>query len=177
MGVRRRGLWMLLLALSTDSSCVGFQHALRALVPRSAAPVPVDRMSAARRAASRSVLGLRGSGIIISAGGDDLDKELSRMQLMRKSADTGKPPPNWRSDELHRCAPKALLSQARSPVHRHSTVNACTHQGVGAAAARRAGHVHHASHARRFEPLPSCLPWSPLPCCGPSMAFADVDRV
>lgn len=91
---------MLLLALSTDSSCVGFQHAWR--TSPHPAPKPVGRMSAARRAASRSVLGLRGSGIIISAGGDDLDKELSRLQLMRKAADTGKPPLNWRSDELHR---------------------------------------------------------------------------
>jgi hypothetical protein len=121
---------MLLLALSTDSSCVGFQQAWRALVPHPhiTTPVPVGRMLAARRAASRSVLGLRGSGIIISAGGDDLDKELSRLQLMRKATDTVKQPPNWRSDELHRCAPKALLSRARilSTVHTHSTVYAGT---------------------------------------------------
>jgi hypothetical protein len=48
-----------------------------------------------------AVLGLRGSGIIIPADGDDLSKELKRIQLASSENDASLASP-WRSDELHR---------------------------------------------------------------------------
>ena len=101
----RRGLCLLVVVvLSTDSSCVGFQHAWRAppLGCRSGAAEPAVGRS--RGAALCSVLGLRGSGIIISAGSDDLDKELSRLQGLGPGLRDGQAleAPRWRSDELHR---------------------------------------------------------------------------
>ena len=54
-----------------------------------------------RRSLLPAVLGLRGSGIIIPADGDDLSKELKRIQLASSETDPTLASP-WRSDELHR---------------------------------------------------------------------------